>query len=99
MVHHAPIRRFVCSRALIANIVNIFDPALIILSGERMQFDCFYADDVIESLRNSVVQLDTPLPEVRIHKWGYLMWAKGAAAYALEGVTEMAIEGITENVG
>ncbi|MDE0588608.1 ROK family transcriptional regulator [Halocynthiibacter sp. C4] len=81
----------------LANIVNIFDPELIILSGERMQFDYLYADDVIETMKKSVVQIDAPLPQVKIHKWGDLMWAKGAAAFAMEGVTELAIREITHN--
>jgi predicted NBD/HSP70 family sugar kinase len=76
----------------LANVVNIFDPALIILSGERMQFDYLYAGEVIEYMKNSVVQVDVAPPEVRIHKWGDLMWAKGAAVYAMEGVTEIALQ-------
>lgn len=81
----------------LANIVNIFDPELIILSGERMQFDYLYADEVLEIMKNSVVQIDAPLPQVKIHKWGDLMWAKGAAAFAMEGVTELAIRKITHD--
>lgn len=71
----------------LANIVNVFDPALIILSGERMQLGYLYADEVIENMKNSIVATDSPPPDVRIHKWGDEMWAKGAAALALEGVT------------
>ena len=81
----------------LANVINIFDPALIILSGERMQFDYLYAGEVIENMKNSVVQIDVSPPEVRIHKWGDLMWAKGAAVYAMEGVTEIALQGMTGN--
>lgn len=78
----------------LANIVNIFDPQLIILSGERMQFDYLYAEEVLESIRKSIVQVDTAPPEVRIHKWGDLMWAKGAAAYAIDWVAELALKDI-----
>lgn len=81
-----------------ANLVNIFDPELIILSGERMQFDFLYADEVLNAIKNSVVQIDAPLPEVRIHKWGDLMWAKGAAAYAMEGVAKLALDRMANNV-
>ncbi len=83
----------------LANVVNIFDPGLIILSGERMQFDYLYAGEVIENMKSSVVQIDVPPPEVRIHKWGDLMWAKGAAVFAMEAVTELALEGLTSDVG
>lgn len=75
----------------LANLVNIFDPQLIILSGERMQFDFLYADEVIESIRRSIVQVDIAPPEVVIHKWGNMMWAMGAAAYAIEGVSKTAV--------
>ncbi|HHS82701.1 MAG TPA: ROK family transcriptional regulator [Devosia sp.] len=81
----------------LANIVNIFDPKLIILSGERMQFDYLYAGEVIENMKNSVVQIDVSPPEVRIHKWGDLMWAKGAAVFAMEGVTERALRELSKN--
>ncbi|SMX44815.1 ROK family transcriptional regulator [Actibacterium lipolyticum] len=81
----------------LANIVNIFDPELIILSGERMQFDYLYAEDVLDGIRKSIVQIDMAPPEVRIHKWGDLMWAKGAAAYAIEGVAEIALQDIAGN--
>lgn len=81
----------------LANVINIFDPALIILSGERMQFDYLYAGEVIENMKNSVVQIDVSPPDVRIHKWGDLMWAKGAAVYAMEGVTEISLQGMASN--
>ena len=81
----------------LANLVNIFDPELIILSGERMQFDFLYAEEVLAAVRSQVVQIDAPLPEVRIHKWGDLMWARGAAAFAMEGVGEIAIRRIAED--
>jgi len=46
----------------------------------------------------SVVQVDMAPPEVRIHTWGDLMWARGAAAYAMEGVTEIALQRIDSDV-
>ncbi len=75
----------------LANLVNIFDPELIILAGEQMQFDHLYDDAVIAATRRSIVQIDKPPPEVVIHKWGNLMWARGAAAYALDKVSELAL--------
>ncbi|MEP5169168.1 MAG: ROK family transcriptional regulator [Shimia thalassica] len=81
----------------LANIVNIFDPELIILSGEQMHSDHLYASEVIDAMRNSVVHIDKPGPEVVIHKWGDLMWARGAAAFALDEVSEIAITGHREN--
>lgn len=75
----------------LANLVNIFDPALIILSGERMQHDHLYADEVITSIRDQIVQVGGPPPDVQIHRWGDLMWAKGAAAYAISRVSDTAL--------
>lgn len=81
----------------LSNLVNIFDPQLIILSGERMQFDHLYAQDVMASVRNSIVQVDVDPPEVVIHKWGDFMWAQGAAAFALDGVADIALREISEH--
>jgi len=78
----------------LANIINIFDPGLVILSGEQMSFDFLYSQDVLNRVKSSVVQVDAPLPEIRVHKWGDLMWAKGAAACAIEGVSELTIRNL-----
>lgn len=76
----------------LANIVNIFDPQLIIISGARMQSDFLFADDVIKMMHSSIVQVDVAPPKVVIHKWGDTMWAMGAAAYAIEGVSNTALK-------
>ena len=76
----------------LANLVNIFDPELIILAGSQTQFDHLYADAVMEEVRKSIVEIDKPAPEVVVHKWGNRMWALGAAAYALEFVQDIAVE-------
>ncbi|WP_420012954.1 ROK family protein [Tateyamaria sp.] len=80
----------------LANLVNIFDPELIILAGEQMEFDHLYADAVIEEMRKSIVEIDKPAPEVVVHKWNNLMWARGAAAYALEFVQDRAVEALED---
>ncbi len=83
----------------LANLVNIFDPQLIILSGERMQLDFLYAEEVLESIRQQVVQVDVAPPEIVIHKWGDQMWAMGAAAYAVDGVADLALAKLAEQGG
>ncbi len=80
----------------LANLVNVFDPALIIVSGERMSHDFLYSDEVIAMMKTQVLQVDAPPPEVRIHKWDDMMWAKGAAAHAMEGVTEIAVRALND---
>ncbi|MHA6263583.1 ROK family transcriptional regulator [Arenibacterium sp. CAU 1754] len=83
----------------LANLVNIFDPELIILAGEQMKFDHLYSPEVIEAMRKSIIQVDRDPPEVAVHKWGNLMWARGAAAYALDQVSELALEGLGGHAG
>ena len=81
----------------LANLVNLFDPALVILSGEQMQFDYLYAQTVFDAVKESSIQKGHHSPEIRIHKWGDLMWAKGAAAYALEEIVRLSIDDLTIN--
>ncbi|MEP3783835.1 ROK family protein [Ascidiaceihabitans sp.] len=83
----------------LANLVNVFDPELIILAGEQMKFDHLYAEEVIAEMRKSIVQIDKAPPEVVIHKWGNQMWASGAAAYALDFVYDMAAKDVREDAG
>ena len=72
----------------LANVVNLFDPELIILSGERMRFDYLYAADTLAELDALVLNTGRPAPKIEIHAWGDLLWAHGAAALALSAVTE-----------
>lgn len=81
----------------LANVMNVFDPQLIILSGEQMQFDYLHDDQVLDNIRRSIIQIDLPPPQIIIHKWGDLMWAKGAAAYAIDGVAEIALQSFSGN--
>lgn len=81
----------------LANVINIFAPELIILSGDRMQYDFLYDAHVIADMRRSIVQLGGPPPDVRVHKWSDQMWAMGAAAYAIEGVIKAELQGVKRN--
>ena len=80
----------------LANLINTFDPQKIILAGERMQSDHLYAEEVMTAIRSQIVQVDLPAPEIVVHKWGDLMWARGAAAYAIDRVAEMSLRGISD---
>ncbi len=75
----------------LANVVNLFDPALIILSGERLKFDYLYAAETLAEMENLVINSGRARPPIEIHAWGDLMWAHGAAALALSSVTETAL--------
>ncbi len=79
----------------LANLVNLFDPERIILSGARISFDHLHSDEVIARIRRSVVNVGAPLPEIRVHRWGDMMWAKGAAAYGIEQVSVLKVKEVT----
>jgi predicted NBD/HSP70 family sugar kinase len=81
----------------LVNVINIFDPKLVILSGEQASLDFFDGDRLLDWVKSSVVQVDAPLPEIKVHPWGDLMWAKGAAAYAIEAVTRLKIKELSSN--
>jgi predicted NBD/HSP70 family sugar kinase len=75
----------------LANVVNLFDPSLILLSGERMAYDYLYAEEVLAEMRTLTLEYGRPAPEVQIRAWGDLIWARGAGALALESATEAAL--------
>jgi predicted NBD/HSP70 family sugar kinase len=77
----------------LANVVNIFDPALIILSGERMKYDYLYAAETLAEMQDLAINTGRPRPPIEIHAWGDLLWAHGAAALALQGVTDRLLGG------
>ncbi|WP_225027171.1 ROK family transcriptional regulator [Xinfangfangia pollutisoli] len=72
----------------LSNVINLFDPELIILSGERMRYDYLYAAETLAEMDNLVIDTGRPRPPIEIHAWGDLLWAHGAAALALSAVTE-----------
>ena len=72
----------------LSNVVNLFDPSLIILSGERMRYDYLYAAETLSEMENLAINTGRPPPPIEIHAWGDLLWAHGAAALALSEVTE-----------
>jgi predicted NBD/HSP70 family sugar kinase len=77
----------------LSNVVQLFDPALIILSGERMQYDYLYAQTVLDEMQRMTLNEGRKPCEVAIHAWGDLVWARGAAALALSNVTDTLIGG------
>lgn len=72
----------------LSNVINLFDPALIILSGERMRYDYLYAAETLAEMENLAIPTGRPRPPIEIHAWGDLLWAHGAAALALSAVSE-----------
>jgi predicted NBD/HSP70 family sugar kinase len=69
----------------LANAVNVFDPPVIIISGQRAGHP---AKVFIEALKRSMPQhvlaAEAGVPPIEIHPWGDDLWARGAAALVLE---------------
>ena len=72
----------------LANVVTLFDPGLIILSGARMRYDYLYAREVLTEMANLSPVTRPGGPRVEAHAWGDMIWAQGAAALALSRVTD-----------
>lgn len=72
----------------LSNVIQLFDPELIILSGERMQFDYLYANEVMSEMQSFALSEDRAPTRVQVHGWGDLIWARGAAALALSSLTD-----------
>ncbi|MEO1314271.1 MAG: ROK family protein [Pseudomonadota bacterium] len=71
----------------LSNVVNLFDPSLVILAGERMRYDYLYAEDVLTAMKSLALSAGRAAPDVEINAWGDLVWARGAATLALEAAT------------
>ena len=71
----------------LSNVVQLFDPSLIILSGAQVRFATLYADRVIAEMRTMTLETGRPVP-VEVNAWGDMVWARGAAAMALTSLTE-----------
>ncbi len=67
----------------IANLINLFDPTLVILSGERMQLHAFYEAAMLRAARDNVLSVHRDRTPIRVNRWGDEVWAWGAAALAL----------------
>ena len=72
----------------LANVVQLFDPALIILSGARMRYDYLYAEEVLAEMTRMTLHPDNSRTRVEINAWGDQVWARGATALALSAVTD-----------
>lgn len=75
----------------LSNVIQLFDPELIILSGERMQYDYLYADEVIAEMQKLTLTSGRAPCRIETHAWGDLVWARGATALALAAVTDAAL--------
>lgn len=77
----------------LSNVIQLFDPKQIILSGEQMPYDYLYADHVLEEMAEMTLTEGRKPCAVAIHAWGDLVWARGASALALSTLTEQLLSG------
>jgi predicted NBD/HSP70 family sugar kinase len=75
----------------LANLVNIFDPERLIIASRNTSAHPLCAPSMLAAVAELVMQVDTPMPEIRVHGWGDLMWAKGAAAFGIEQISELCV--------
>lgn len=72
----------------LSNVVQLFDPALIILSGERKTYDFMYADNVRNEVQALTLSRNKSPCQIEVHDRDDLDWARGATARALAEVTD-----------
>lgn len=72
----------------LSNVVQLFDPELIILSGARFRYDYLYARDVLAEVQALTLPFGGDRVRVESYAWGDMVWARGASAAALERATE-----------
>jgi predicted NBD/HSP70 family sugar kinase len=75
----------------LSNVIQLFDPGLIILSGERMQYDFLYSKEVLSEMQKLTLSDGRKPCKVEVHAWGGMIWARGATALALGAVTDAAL--------
>ncbi|SMY10289.1 ROK family transcriptional regulator [Flavimaricola marinus] len=75
----------------LANLINVFDPELLILAIKDSGPHPLCQSSVLDRVNDMVIQVDAPPPRIIVHGWGDLIWAKGAAAAGIEKVSELAV--------
>lgn len=74
-----------------AILVNVFDPGLIIFSGEGTRYGVPFFKEVERSLRLHSIPGLAENTQIRIDEWGDDAWARGAAGLALQELFEPAM--------
>lgn len=77
----------------LSNVVQLFDPALIILSGGRMRYEHLYAQEVLDEMQALSLDVGRTPCKVTFNTWDDMAWARGASALALSSVTDHLIGG------
>lgn len=72
----------------LSNVVQLFDPALIILSSQRMDRDFLSPSELMADVQRLTLTRGQNPCRIEIRPWGDLAWARGATARALSSVTD-----------
>lgn len=72
----------------LANMIRMFDPELLILSGARLRYDFLYAEEVLAEMHRFSDWIGRDRTRIAVNTWGDLVWARGAAALALSAETD-----------
>ncbi|WP_342077171.1 ROK family transcriptional regulator [Yoonia sp. SS1-5] len=78
----------------LANLINIFDPELLILASKNTIRHPLCDQSVLDDVARLVMHVDSPMPQICVHGWGDLMWAKGAAAYGIEQISQLSVHAL-----
>lgn len=77
----------------LSNVVQLFDPPLIILSGKLTQSD-YYSEEVLAEMCNLTLSDGRNRCEVEIRFWDELEWGRGATVPALSALTDRMVGGL-----
>jgi predicted NBD/HSP70 family sugar kinase len=75
----------------LSNIIHLFDPELIILSGQLMRYDFLNAEEMQNEMRALSLYHSRHETRIEIQSWGDMVWARGATALALTELTKTVI--------
>lgn len=78
----------------LSNVVQLFDPPLIILAGDRMQNDYFYAEEVFAEMHKLTLSDVREPCKIVVREWDDMVWARGATAPALAALTDTMAGGL-----
>jgi predicted NBD/HSP70 family sugar kinase len=77
----------------LANVIQLFDPPLIILSSNQMQLEFLCTDQVFSKAQQLTLSKRSSSCEITICAWDDLVWARGATVPALAALTDTMIGG------
>jgi predicted NBD/HSP70 family sugar kinase len=76
----------------LANLVNLFDPQLIIISGEGVRMGDLFFSAVRRGFKDCVMPGLSEDTEIRINSWGDDIWALGAASLVIAEIFSSPIQ-------